>query len=258
MPVGEAFGGLLLTVLVSTGVWAMSLALRDASIADIAWGPGFVVLAWFYPAAAGSFSARSLLMALLVTLWGGRLAVHILRRHHGEDSRYRKMRDARGEAFWWQSLFIVFWLQAALLWIVAMPLLAAAHGGAARRIGALDVIGTLLVVAGFVCETAADAQLARFKASNAGRARVLDTGLWRYSRHPNYFGDALLWWGLYVIGAAAWPWATLLSPALMTFLLTRVSGVALLEQNMIARPGYAEYVARTSAFVPWRPQRTQS
>lgn len=209
----------------------------------------------------GGFEPRPLLVATLVTLWGGRLAWHIGVRHHGagEDPRYRAMRAGHGDAFWWRSLFLVFWLQALLIWIIALPVLAVASGPAALP-GLWDAVGTTTFLIGFAFETVGDRQLRRFKANPANRDRVLDSGLWRYTRHPNYFGDALLWWGIYVI-AAATPAGrlTIVGPVLMTILLLRVSGVALLERSLrSSKPGYANYAARTSAFIPWFPRTPDS
>lgn len=255
-----ALGGLLAALAAMTLVWLVSLRLRDVSIVDVCWGPGFAVLAWgYWLAPGGAPGPRPVVAAALVTLWGLRLGVHIAtrRRGMGEDPRYRAMRAARGPAFWWQSLFVVFWLQAAILWFVALPLLLLARGPQPPALTVTDVLALLLFAAGFAFEAVGDAQLRRFKASLASRGKVLDTGVWRYTRHPNYFGDALLWWGL-SLGAvsARGGWLTLASPALMTFLLLRVSGVALLERGLMSsKPAYADYAARTPAFFPWFPRR---
>ena len=260
-PTGAAVSGLAVVLLVATIAWIVSLRLRDASIADIGWGPGFVLLAWWYVAILQPPAGRASVIALLVTVWGGRLAAHLYRRGRGrgEDPRYAAMRRARAGSFWWRSLFLVFWLQAALLWIVALPLLAAARGAGPAFPTPLDLVALALVAAGFSCEAVADWQLTRFKANPANRGRVMDEGLWRYSRHPNYFGDAVVWWGIYLF-AAATPggWLTVVSPLLMSFLLIRVSGVALLEAGLTrTKPAYADYVSRTPAFVPWFPRRRQ-
>jgi steroid 5-alpha reductase family enzyme len=242
----------------ATLVWMISVRLRDASIADSCWGLGFVVLAWLYCLLSPTLTPRSWLVAVLVTLWGTRLSWHIVRRHrgNGEDPRYQAMRAAHGPAFWWRSLFIVFWLQGAILWFVGLPLLVAIRAAQPSAFTAVDGLGVLGFAIGFSFEVAGDRQLRRFRADPSNRGRVLDRGLWRYTRHPNYFGDAVLWWGLYAI-AAATPtgWLTVLSPALMTFLLMRVSGVTLLEQSLKAsKPDYAGYIARTPAFFPWFPR----
>jgi steroid 5-alpha reductase family enzyme len=248
--------GTILTA--STLVWMISVRLEDASIADVWWGLGFVLLACLYCLQSPTLTPRSWLVVALSTLWGARLSVHIFRRNHGngEDTRYRAMRAADGPAFWWRSLFTVFWLQSALLWFVALPLLVAVRAARPAALTAVDGLGALLFAVGFGFEVAGDYQLSRFKADPSNRGKVLDHGLWRYTRHPNYFGDAALWWGLYAI-AAATPggWVTVLSPALMTFLLMRVSGVTLLEDGLKAsKPGYRAYIARTPAFFPWFPR----
>lgn len=245
----------LLTVL--TLFWALSVRLRDTSIVDILWGPGFVLLAWVYVTMHSAARPRALLVAWLVTLWGVRLALHIYRRHRGEDPRYVAMRRRHGERFWWKSLFVVFWLQGVILWFVAWPLLMAIASPEPTSLTVLDGIGVAIFAIGFLFEAVGDHQLTAFRRNPGNRGTVLSTGLWRYTRHPNYFGDALLWWGLFTIACAVpGGWRTIGSPLLMTWLLMRVSGVTLLEEGLRAsRPGYADYVARTSAFVPWFPRR---
>lgn len=247
---GAVVGGAMLSL------WLLSVRLRNASIVDPFWGTGFVLVAWVSHAAAGAGGLRAWLAILLASAWGLRLSAHLLRRSagHGEDFRYAAMRAAHGERFRWVSLFTVFLLQGALLWTISLPLQVAVTT-AGRPAGAIEVAAGILWAAGFAFEAIADRQLTRFRADPGSRGRVLDSGLWRYTRHPNYFGDALQWWafGLLGVGAGA-PW-TLLSPALMTFLLVRVSGVALLERDIAQRrPGYREYAERTSAFFP-RPPR---
>ena len=251
--------GTILTAL--TLVWMISVRLRDASVADICWGLGFVLLAWLYCFLSPALTSRSWLVAALMTLWGTRLSVHIFRRNHGkgEDPRYQAMRASHGPEFWWRSLFTVFWLQGAILWFVALPLLIAIRATQPAGLTAVDGVGLLLFAVGFGFEVVGDHQLARFRAESSNRGRVLDTGLWRYTRHPNYFGDATIWWGMYAM-AASTPngWLAVLSPALMTFLLMRVSGVTLLEQSLTtSKPGYRAYIARTPAFFPWFPRAPQ-
>ncbi|MDW8374013.1 MAG: DUF1295 domain-containing protein, partial [Planctomycetota bacterium] len=171
-----------------------------------------------------------------------------------EDRRYAAIRARHEPGFAWKSAYLVFGLQALLAAVIGMPLLAALSGGGA--LGALDCAGLALWLIGFGCETIADWQLARFRAVPENRDKVLEAGLWRYSRHPNYFGEALLWWGFFLFAVAAGAAWTVFAPALMTFLLLKVSGVALLERDIHERrPAYRDYVARTPAFVPWRPRR---
>jgi len=239
-------------------VWALSLPLRDASIADVFWGPGFAVAAlvsaWVSPP-----SARATLLVVLTTAWGLRLAFHIgtrWRKKKEEDRRYQAMRANWGERFPVVSLFTVFLLQGALLLVVSLPLQAGAALGHLRPLGPLDAAGVALFAVGLAFEAIGDAQLARFLADPANRGRVMQQGLWRYTRHPNYFGDALVWWGLGLVGASTGAWWCLLGPALMTFLLVRVSGVSLLEKDIAGRrPDYVAYVRRTSAFLPLPPAR---
>lgn len=240
-------------------VWLLSLPLRNASIVDIFWGLGFIVVAGVLFALGDGYGGRKALVLALVTVWGLRLSGYILWRNrgHGEDFRYRRWREQAGPAFWWTSLFRVFLLQGAIMWLVSMPILAAMHYGSPDELTVVDFAGVALFAVGLFFEAAGDWQLARFKADPSNKGKVMRTGVWRYTRHPNYFGDATVWWGLFVVAAATvdglW---TVFSPALMTFLLLRVSGVALLERSQTrTKPEYADYVASTSAFVPWFPRR---
>ena len=239
-------------------IWALSLPLRDASIADVFWGPGFA-LAAIVAAVISPPSARATLLVVLTSVWGVRLALHIgtrWRKKKEEDRRYQAMRATWGHRFPWVSLFTVFLLQGALLWVVSLPLQAGAALGAARPLGPIDLAGVLVFGVGLAFEAVGDAQLARFLSDPSSRGRVMETGLWRYTRHPNYFGDALVWWGLGIIGAATGAWWCLLGPALMTFLLVRVSGVSLLEKDIAGRrPEYVAYIRRTSPFLPLPPAR---
>ncbi len=242
-------------------LWLLSLVRRDVSIVDIWWGPGFAWLATVAFALAAAPGPRGALLLALVSLWGLRLGGYLFWRNwgHGEDARYARMRRHYGERFRWISLATVFGLQAVLQWIVALPLLFAQLVPGAAPLGALDAVGVTLFATGLFFEAVGDVQLARFKADRRSAGRVMDRGLWRNTRHPNYFGDCLVWWGLFAIAAAtpAGPFA-IASPLLMTFLLLRVSGVALLERSLVrTRPEYRDYIERTSAFFPRPPsQRT--
>jgi steroid 5-alpha reductase family enzyme len=236
-------------------LWFVSLALKNASIVDIFWGVGFVIIGWVSYLAVGSMSPRSLLISVLTSLWGLRLAMYLAWRNagKGEDHRYRALRERGGSRFPLVSLFTVFWLQGVIMWLVSFPI-QTAHFGAAP-LAWIDAIGASVWVAGWLFESVGDAQLARFKTQSGTAGQVMDRGLWRYTRHPNYFGDFLVWWGLYLIAASGGAWWTLFSPILMTTLLMRVSGVTLLERSLTTnRPGYKDYVARTSAFFPWPPR----
>jgi steroid 5-alpha reductase family enzyme len=247
-------------VTIAVGLWLLSLRLRDASIVDIFWGLGFAVVAWTAHLTSGSETPRAWLACVMVTIWGVRLATHLARRNlgHGEDYRYRAMRAKHGDRFPLVSLATVFLLQAGLLWIIALPVQLVHAPGAVAPLGVIDVAGVLAWAIGLTLEWAADVQLMRFKRLQSNKGAVMDRGLWRYSRHPNYFGNFLLWWGIGLVGVGAGAWWSLIGPALLTFLLVRVSGVALLESTIAERrPGYRDYVARTSAFVPWFPRRSR-
>jgi len=255
----EVYGiGLAVTLTLMTLLWLLSLRLKNSSIVDIFWGSGFVISSWVYFALTpDGFLPRKLLINLLVTIWGLRLSIHILVRNWGksEDFRYQKWRMEAGGKWWWLSFFRVFLLQGILLWIISSPLLAAQYAGQPDRLTAFDFIGLLLWGIGFFFEAAGDFQLSRFRSRKENKGRVLDRGVWRYTRHPNYFGDATQWWGYFLIACAAGGWWTVFSPAMMTFFLLRVSGVALLEKSLETRPGYKEYLVNTSAFIPWFPRK---
>lgn len=239
-----------------TVLWLASLPLKNASIVDMWWGPAFVLAAAVYAAGVPAVGPRGLAVMALVAAWALRLAWHIGRRNvgHGEDPRYAAWRVQHGPRWWWRSLLQVFLLQATVAWIVSWPIGAAMADDGGPYPTGWDVAGLILAVTGLVVEATADGQLRRFKRT-AARHAVCDAGLWRYSRHPNYFGESLVWWGLFVVAAGAGGWWTVVSPVLMTWLLLRVSGVTLLEAGLAAaKPGYADYVRRTSAFVPWPPK----
>jgi steroid 5-alpha reductase family enzyme len=238
-------------------LWAISVLLGDASIADVFWGIGFVLVAWTSWAASEATAARALGLNVLVTIWGMRLAIHLLWRRWGEpeDRRYAAMRERHGRRFWWLSFFSVFLLQAMLIWFIALPVQVVAARDLQSSFTWLDGLGMALWSCGFACEATGDWQLARFASNPANARRVMDRGLWRYTRHPNYFGDFCVWWGVYLIAAAGGAAATIASPALMALLLLRVSGVTLLESTIAdRRPGYAEYKRRVNAFFPGRPR----
>lgn len=242
-----------------TVAWLLSLPTRNASLADVFWGWGFILIAWLSLVYGQGYAGRRWLLTLLTTVWGLRLSLYILWRNwgRGEDRRYQAWRRQHGAKFWWRSLFTIFLLQAVLLWLVALAL----QIGQARPQPASftwwDVLGLGLWSIGFIFETVADWQLARFKADPANRDRVMNRGLWAFSRHPNYFGESLVWWGIFCITLATpGSWWTVISPALITFLLLQVSGVVLLEKDISdRRPEYQAYRETTSAFIPWWPKR---
>jgi steroid 5-alpha reductase family enzyme len=255
------FQNLLIVIALMICLWLLSLAVKDASIMDIFWGPGFVLLAWLTYFAADGFPGRRLLVAILVSLWGIRLAVHIAKRNmgKGEDRRYRAWREQYGKHFWWISFFQVFCLQGILLWIISLAFQTAQIAGYPGRFVWLDFLGCGIWLIGFLFETIGDWQLAQFRSDPNSKGKVMNRGLWTYTRHPNYFGESLVWWGLFLVAMAdkSHLW-TVVSPILITFLLLRVSGVAMLERDISKRrPEYEAYIRRTSAFIPWFPKDTE-
>jgi steroid 5-alpha reductase family enzyme len=253
-----ALDALAAVAALALATWGVSVARRDASLADRMW-PAFIaaaaVVCW---RALPSTSLRADVMLALVLAWAVRLGVYITWRNwgHGEDRRYRAIRARNEPGFALKSLYLVFTLQGVLAWLVAAPFLVGMAG--TRPFGALDAIGAALCAFGTAFEAIGDAQMARFQADPGRRGNVMDRGLWRYTRHPNYFGEACVWWGLALMALSAagigGAWC-LVSPLLMTFLLLKVSGVSLLEKDIgERRPAYRDYVDRTPAFFPGRPR----
>ncbi|WP_282948571.1 MULTISPECIES: DUF1295 domain-containing protein [unclassified Sphingopyxis] len=257
------FAGLIAVILI---LWGIAAAIRDVSFIDAFWAFGMVLLAWGSALQVGVEGVHAQLLLGLVTLWGLRLAIHLFLRWraHGEDPRYAKILGGVMKQRGWNwpvaALVMVFLMQAPLLFITCLPaqlgIWASATG--IDPVGPLAWAGAAIALAGIAFESIGDAQLNAFRRDPANKGRVLDTGLWRYTRHPNYFGDALTWWGLWLI-AADMGWgialATVIGPIFLTFTLTRWSGKALLERGLHkSRPGYADYVQRTSGFLPWPPK----
>jgi steroid 5-alpha reductase family enzyme len=241
------------------GVWLLSLRLGDASIIDVSWGLGFVLIAWLCWALGDGAPGRRVVLATMATLWGLRLGIHIGRRNHGrpEDFRYAQLRARDGPRFWLTSLYRIYLVQAALMWVVALPLQVGAAHGRGTGLGPLDWLGVAVWAVGLVFEAVGDYELSRFKADRASAGQVMDRGLWRYTRHPNYFGDVLAWWGIGIVAlSAGGAWWALVGPGINTLILVRLTGKPLLESTIgERRPGYADYVARTSGFVPLPPRR---
>ena len=238
--------------------WSVSLLRRDASIVDIVWGLGFVVVAWASRFVTGASGAGNWLLVAMVTVWGVRLAAYLAKRNlgKGEDFRYKAMRRKHGERFPLVSLYTVFGLQGALMFVVSLPVSLGQRDTDAGA-GFVALAGCVVWAIGLYFEVVGDAQLARFKRDPRNEGLVMDQGLWALTRHPNYFGDCLVWWGLAIVASAqgAGLWA-FLGALVMTVLLVRVSGAAMLDRLLAKRkPGYAEYMARTSGFIP-RPRRS--
>jgi steroid 5-alpha reductase family enzyme len=237
--------------------WGWSVVIRNVTLVDTLWSLMFLLAAGVYAWATPPAGPRTVLLLVLVAAWSLRLAIYLGARtfgHAQEDARYQAIRRRHEPGFAWKSLYLVFGMQAVLAWIISLPLLGAI-AGEPRPLGVLDAIGVALWLVGWTFETVGDWQLARFKADPASAGQVMDRGLWRYTRHPNYFGDFCIWWGFYAIALAAGAWWSVIGPLIMSVLLLRVSGVALLERHIgKRRPGYAEYVRKTNAFFPGPPR----
>ena len=265
---GSVYVSALLPMLAAVVLlWLVSVAQRNAAIVDSLWGPLFLIAAlaygytaphWDSPVADGRVpgsETRRWLVIALVAVWSARLAIYITWRNwgHEEDRRYQAIRARNEPGFAFKSLYLVFVFQAVLAWVISLPLLGAILSP--RPIGLLDYAGVALWAVGFFFETVGDWQLARFKADAANQGKVMDRGLWRYTRHPNYFGDFCVWWGFYLIALSAGAWWSIIGPLVMSALLMKYSGAGLLERDIGGRrPQYAEYIRRTSGFFP-RPPR---
>jgi len=240
-----------------TVLFVVALFKKDNSIVDIGWGPGFILVAALTFFFWRGTTARQLLANGFVCVWALRLAVHIAVRNRGrgEDYRYANWRRSWGRWFVLRSYFQIFMLQGLfLLLIVAPVILVNRPGNEGLRL--LDFIGAAVWVLGFLFEAVGDYQLRAFKRDPANKGKIMDRGLWRFTRHPNYFGEAVMWWGIFLVALSApGGWAAIVSPLLITVLLIRVSGVILLEKKYAGNPAYADYIRRTSAFVPWFPKR---
>ncbi len=252
---GMTLAGTLATMVL---LWLVATARHDVSIVDLFWGAGFAIVTWTALGLNSPASNRVWLLVVLTTLWGARLSLYLLYRNwgRGEDRRYSAMRARHGQRFVWVSLATVFLLQGAILWFVSLPLQVATVQSWPTTLGWLDGIGIIVWAVGIGCESIADWQLLRFKADPRNAGHVLDRGLWRFTRHPNYFGDFCVWWGLYLIAAAGGAVWTVASPMLMSLLLLKISGVTLLERTIIdRRPDYDDYQSRTNAFFPGPPRK---
>ena len=251
-----ALTGLATTALLMAGAWVLNLLQRNVGIVDVFWGLAIAGAGVTWLVVPPGASARGTLAVAFAVAWAVRLGLHIAWRNRGkpEDRRYREIRARNEPNFGFKSLYLVFALQAVLAWLVAAPLLGATLGTA--PLGPLDVVAALLWLGGFLCESVADWQLARFQQQAGAGRGVMDQGVWRYSRHPNYFGECVQWWAIWLIAAAGGAWWTVFGPLLLTTLLLKVSGVALTEKDIASRrPDYQDYIRRTSAFFPARPKQ---
>lgn len=249
----------LVIMILMTILWIVSVLIKNASIVDPFWGFGFVLAGVFYFIATEGIEIRKIILLILLILWGLRLSIYLGWRNigKGEDSRYKQFRKDFGEhRYWWISFFQVFLLQGVLLWLISAPLLAVQYYGINSPLNFVDFIALLVWVIGFVFEAGGDFQMSRFKANSENKGKVLNTGFWKYTRHPNYFGDATVWWAFGLFSVASGSYLPLLSSLLMTVLLLKISGVSLLERSLKeTKPQYTEYIRKTSSFLPWFPKK---
>jgi steroid 5-alpha reductase family enzyme len=250
----------LAVFLYMTLLFAISMAKKDNSIADIGWGVGFVLVSFLTLFLERGFEIRHVLVTGLVLIWGIRLAVHILMRNKGkgEDFRYAKWRKEWGKYFVLRSYLQVFMLQGLLMLVVSYEIILV-NSSVKSGLNILDILGVMVWLFGFLFETVGDFQLLKFKRDKNNRGKIMTSGLWRYTRHPNYFGEATMWWGLFLIAlSVAHGWTALISPLVITVMLLRVSGVTLLEKKYKGNKEFEEYAKRTSSFIPWFPKKNQS
>ena len=242
-----------------TLLWIWSVRITNASIVDIFWGAGFVVVNTFYVFHLEKIELRNLLVSVLVLIWGLRLTMYLAYRNigKGEDYRYQEFRKNYGEKrYWWFSYFQVFLLQGVLILIISLPLFGVHYSGFSAPLFWLDYLAILTWAIGFIFEAGGDYQLYRFKKNQKNKGKVLNTGFWKYTRHPNYFGDVLVWWSYGLFSIAAGGYWQIIGAIFMTFLIIKVSGVALLEKTLHnTKPKYKEYVEKTNSFFPWFPKK---
>lgn len=245
------------TVLIVVSVlWMVSVAVRDASIIDVFWGLLFVAMAWaLFGLQLDAATLKPFIFLFLVTVWGLRLAVHLSARNlgEGEDTRYKLWRHHGGENWWLKTYWRIYLFQGGLALVVATPVIAAFYGP--DNLSILSWIGVIVWAAGLGMESTADIQLNRFRADPASEGKVMDVGLWQYSRHPNYFGDALMWWGLGLFTLSPVTWWSLIGPLAMTVIFLSLSNTVIERGLKKRRPDYEAYIERTSAFVPWPPKK---
>ncbi|MEZ4998316.1 MAG: DUF1295 domain-containing protein [Bacteroidales bacterium] len=241
-----------------TLLWLWSVLIRNASIIDIFWGFGFVAVNAFYVFGTGDLNPRKILILFLVTVWGLRLAIYLAIRNigKGEDFRYRQFRSNYGaRRYWWVSYFQTFLLQGFLIMIVSLPLLGISSSTHPGNLNLLDFLGIIVWLTGFMFEAGGDYQLWRFRRNPDNKGKVLDTGFWKYTRHPNYFGDSAVWWAYALFSIAAGSYWQVAGSVIMTMLIIRVSGVAMLEKTLkTTKPEYRDYILKTSSFFPWFPK----
>jgi steroid 5-alpha reductase family enzyme len=249
---------LAVIIIMMTGLWIASIFLKNVSIVDLFWGFGFVLAGWIYFFYLNGYETRKILLMILVTIWGLRLSIHLAWRNigKGEDFRYQQFRKKYGAGYWWISYFQTFVLQGVLMWVISAPILGAQYSPYNPSLNIFDILGIIFWSIGIIFEAGGDYQLKKFKSNPDNRGKVLDTGFWHYTRHPNYFGDASVWWGYGFLSLASGSYLPIFSSILMTALIIKVSGVQLLEKSLKdTKPQYQDYIKKTSPFIPWFPKK---
>jgi steroid 5-alpha reductase family enzyme len=249
----------LVIMALMVSLWIVSVIIKNVSIVDLFWGLGFVITSGFYFISSNGNETRKIILMSVVAIWGLRLSLYLAWRNigKGEDFRYREFRRNYGEnRYWWISFFQTFLLQGLLMWLISAPLLGAQYYGKDSPLGLLDLAGVAIWIIGFAFEAGGDIQLALFKSDSGNKGKVLNKGFWHYTRHPNYFGDSAVWWGYGLICLASGSYLPVFGSLLMTALIIKVSGVALLEKSLKEKkPQYREYIEKTSSFIPWFPKK---
>ncbi len=253
--------GLLLIISLMTFLWILSVYLRNVSIVDLFWGLGFIIVNAFYFFSSEAINIRQIVLFVMVAIWGLRLSIYLAWRNigKGEDFRYREFRRKFGvKNYWWISYFQTFLLQGILMWIISVTLYGVSLSSNETSLNIIDFIGILIWMVGFIFEAGGDFQMAKFKMNLLNKGKVLNTGFWRFTRHPNYFGDAAVWWGYGLLCIASGsPWY-IIGSIIMTLLIIKVSGVALLEQTLKnQKPEYSAYIQKTNSFFPWFPKKSK-
>ena len=253
------FQASLIILILVTLLWIWSVFIKNVSIVDIFWGLGFVVVNTFYVFMSGELNARKIVILTLVCIWGFRLAIYLAIRNigKGEDFRYQEFRQNYGpKRYWWFSYFQTFLLQGILIMIISLPLLGINYNNINGNLEILDYLGIIIWIIGFTFETVGDFQLSNFKRDPKNKGKILHTGLWKYTRHPNYFGDSAVWWAYGIFSIAAGSYWQAIGAVIMTLLILKISGVSLLEKTLKeTKPQYKEYIQKTSSFIPWFPKK---
>lgn len=253
------FQGFLLILSMVSVLWVVSVLIKNVSIVDLFWGLGFVIVNAWYFSANETTNIRQVVLLTMVTIWGLRLSIYLAWRNigKGEDFRYREFRKNYGEKnYWWISFFQTFLLQGILMWLISSTLWGINKSSSGTGLNIIDYIGVLVWTIGFIFEAGGDYQLAKFKKNLSNKGKVLNTGFWKFTRHPNYFGDAAVWWGYGLICLAAGGYWYIWGSILMTLLIIKVSGVALLEKTLkTQKPEYMDYIQKTNSFIPWVPKK---